>query len=598
MKKSAALLLGLAVVCACAPVQKTPKIAPDAKISTPAAVRVIVQWNIPIGDRTASTITALRGTVIREFASLAEGVYEIPGVALSTLAADTDVRYVSPDRQVKHKLATSAATINAPQVWNSGFNGTGVGVAVLDSGINSDDNLGNSPNIVYTNDFTPSAYINGKKAPSFGLDWFGHGHHVAGIISSNGKASRCGNCVKTNAGIAPGASLVNLKVLDSQGYGSDSQVIAAIDDAIQLKNTYKIRVMNLSLGRPVYESYTLDPLCQAVEAAWKAGIVVVVAAGNDGRDNSVGNQGYGTILAPGNDPYVLTVGAMKTMNTEDRSDDLVASYSSKGPTAVDHIVKPDIVAPGNLIESLLAQHGTLPLTNPQNAITLNSIQGGPVPGKPAVGGTVPTNPTQQPPQVNFGSGWSPKYYTLSGTSMAAAVVSGAVADVLQAHPFLTPDQVKILLMQTASKSFPSSSTVVDPLGNVYTDYYDMFTIGAGYLDLQAAMQGVANLPAAGNAMSPVSSCADDGTITVSFDLQSAWINQSVWPDRSIWGASAVWSSSVLTGTSILWDSRSIWGASTAEAARGLWGATSIWSTSADQSATTLQSESVEITGEN
>jgi len=97
-------------------------------------------------------------------------------------------------------------------------------------------------------------------------------------------------------------------------------------------------------------------LCQAVEAAWKAGIVVVVAAGNDGRDNSFGTNGYGTIEAPGNDPYVITVGAMKTEATATRSDDLIASYSSKGPTPVDHIVKPDIVAPGNRVVSLNASH--------------------------------------------------------------------------------------------------------------------------------------------------------------------------------------------------------------------------------------------------
>ena len=100
------------------------------------------------------------------------------------------------------------------------------------------------------------------------------------------------------AGVAPGVNLINLKVLDASGEGSDSFVMAAINRAIALKNTYNIRVINLSLGRPVFESYTQDPLCQAVEAAWKAGIVVVVSAGNDGRDNTYGNDGYGTINAP------------------------------------------------------------------------------------------------------------------------------------------------------------------------------------------------------------------------------------------------------------------------------------------------------------
>src|ERR1035437_4160738 len=107
---------------------------------------------------------------------------------------------------------------------------------------------------------------------------------------------------------------VNLKVLDRYGAGTDSMVIAAIQRAIALKNTYHIKVINLSLGRPVMESYTLDPLCQAVEQAWKAGIVVVVAAGNQGRNNSAGTSGYGTISSPGNDPYVITVGAMKDID--------------------------------------------------------------------------------------------------------------------------------------------------------------------------------------------------------------------------------------------------------------------------------------------
>ena len=251
--------------------------------------------------------------------------------------------------------------------------------------------------IVFTDDFTPTAYVKGKRSQSFGQDWYGHGQHLAGIVASNGKASTCDHCTQSMVGIAPGARLIDLKVLDSFGEGTDSQVIAAIDEAISLKNDYNIRVINLSLGRPVYESYKLDPLCQAVEAAWQAGIVVVAAAGNEGRDNSTNNLGYGTILAPGNDPYVITVGSMKTMNTPGRSDDRMASYSSRGPTAVDQIVKPDLIAPGNLIVSLLAQHGTMPLSNPQNAVTNASIQGGGTPDKPPSGGKVPTDPTQQPP---------------------------------------------------------------------------------------------------------------------------------------------------------------------------------------------------------
>lgn len=118
---------------------------------------------------------------------------------------------------------------------------------------------------------------------------------MSGIIAGNAKWSTCSSCTRSFRGIAPNANILDLRVLDANGESTDSTVIAAIDTAISLKAQYNIRVINLSLGRPVYESYTQDPLCQAVEAAWQAGIVVVAAAGNDGRDNSFDSNGYGTI---------------------------------------------------------------------------------------------------------------------------------------------------------------------------------------------------------------------------------------------------------------------------------------------------------------
>src|SRR5262249_19243493 len=182
-------------------------------------------------------------------------------------------------------------------------------------------------------------------------DAYGHGTHVAGIIAGNGRSSQSGYA-QQYVGLAPNANIINLRVLDATGAGADSQVIAAIQRAVQLRNTYNIRVINLSLGRGIFETYSFDPLCEAVENAWRAGIVVVVAAGNAGRDNSNGKNGYGTIEAPGNDPSVITVGATNTQGTPDRVDDTIASYSSKGPTARDHVVKPDLVAPGNRVVSL------------------------------------------------------------------------------------------------------------------------------------------------------------------------------------------------------------------------------------------------------
>jgi serine protease AprX len=184
--------------------------------------------------------------------------------------------------------------------------------------------------IVYKQSFVPGDTNTGDK--------FGHGDHVAGIVGGNGKKSTGNSYDYKIRGIAPNVSLVDLRVLNNTGAATDSTVIAAIQKAIDLKSTYNIRVINLSLGRTYTTSYTSDPLCQAVQQAWAAGIVVVVAAGNLGRDNSYGNNGYGTITAPANRPYLITVGAMNTMLTLSRSDDIVASYSSKGPTQIDHFI--------------------------------------------------------------------------------------------------------------------------------------------------------------------------------------------------------------------------------------------------------------------
>ena len=370
----------------------------------------------------------------------------------------------------------------------------------------------------------------------------------------------------------------NLRVLDENGNGTDSMVIAAIEQAIALKDTYNIRVINLSLGRPVYESYTQDPLCQAVEQAWKASIVVVVAAGNDGPDNSFGTQGYGTITAPGNDPYVITVGAMKTEGTDARTDDLIASYSSKGPTQIDHIVKPDIVAPGNHVVSLLAkQNARLVVGNPANNVSVSYYQD-------------PKN-----------HGVSNTYFMLSGTSMETPVVSGGIADLLQAKPSLTPDQVKALIMQTAYKTFPTSSTATDPVSGLsYISDYDIFTVGAGYLNLQAAFQNISSSPAGLSALSP--NALYDGTtgaVTLSPDSSSVWGMQArgaqtVWNMQSVWGARAVWGPQAVSSTRAVWSTggdvtgtRAMWGT------RAVWGTTAVAST---QSVSSTSNDAAEAAG--
>lgn len=368
-----------------------PKMARELSAKDPAsAVRVIVQFKSALSPEQHQRVTSRQGTLRHELGLIKSGAYTVPAARLQELAADPAVAHISEDHMLKGMLNNTAGAVNVDAAWDRGLTGSGIGVAIIDSGISDVDDLRrHGSRIVYRENFLQSA-----QATSTG-DFYGHGEHVAGIVGGNGDDSSCWLCFKTFRGMAPRVNLIDLRVLDSQGNGTDSYVIAAIGRAIQLKELFNIRVINISLGRPIFESYTVDPLCQAVEAAWQAGIVVVVAAGNDGRDNSFQNDGYGTINAPGNDPLVITVGAMKTMGTPQRTDDLIASYSSKGPTLVDHIVKPDLVAPGNQVVSLLAPAGTLQGAFPANDVPLNYYQ------------------------WTWWSGPSGKYFTLSGTSMAA-----------------------------------------------------------------------------------------------------------------------------------------------------------------------------------
>jgi serine protease AprX len=268
------------VMLAAAPVVfgGTPKISKDLEAVDPGAIiDVIIQFKHAPTGQYHRNVESLGGTHKTDLELVKGGLYAIPRRALEQLAQDPEVAYITPDRKHRALLNVSTAAINAPVAWNSGLDGSGIGVAVIDSGISPLNDLGgkgqNNSRIVYTQSF------NGMS----GADADGHGTHVAGIIGSNGSSSH-----GIFTGVAPNVNLINLQVLDANGNATDSAVISAIETAIQLQSQYNIRVINLSLGRSVYESYTLDPLCQAVEQAWKAGMVVVAAAGNDGRDNSQG----------------------------------------------------------------------------------------------------------------------------------------------------------------------------------------------------------------------------------------------------------------------------------------------------------------------
>ncbi len=545
MVKKLTFILILAVFSAAA--QSTghnPKLSAELVAKDPLAqCNVIVQWKHIASEASHQKVLSRGGTIRRRYAKMAFGAYTVRASALNDLANDPEVSFVAPDRPVHAKLDYTAAAVNAPTAWNANLTGAGIGIALIDSGVNPSVDFDTRHRIVYSEDFTSGATTQtlaftllNMLGPTVAPDLYGHGEHVAGILAGNGASSSCGLCDRSLKGIAPGANLINLRVLDENGAGLDSEVIAAIDTAIRLAPLYNIRVINLSLGRPVYESYTNDPLCQAVEEAWKAGIVVVVAAGNDGRDNFSGNNGYGTIEAPGNDPYVITVGAMKTEGTYTRTDDLIASYSSKGPTLVDGIVKPDLVAPGNLVVSLLAStSATLAVQNPSNIVPLSYYE----------------NTTDSNPGNTF--------FLLSGTSMATPVVSAAAALLLHDNPKMTPDQVKARLMLTAYKTFPTSSVATDPTtGMTYVSYYDIFTVGAGYLDIGAALAN--RSLAQGTTLSPTAVYnTSKGTVGFVPDPTAVWNLTGVWGPQNDYDVRAVWGVKAIDATSTVWAVNKVWG---------------------------------------
>jgi subtilisin family serine protease len=240
-------------------------------------------------------------------------------------------------------------------------------------------------------------FVEGSRVPE---DPNGHGSHVAGIIAN----SQVGPDGEWN-GVAPGVQLVGVRVLDEKGEGNYEQVIQGIQWVIDHKDEYNIKVMNLSLVSLVQSPYWADPLNLAVMKAWEQGITVVAAAGNNGPDAM-------TVGVPGNNPYAITVGAFTDNFTPlDWSDDYITPFSAAGPT-LDGFTKPDLVAPGAHIVSTMPDESYLARGHNSNWV-------------------------------------SPHYFSMAGTSQAAAVVSGVAALTLSQNPNLTPDQVKFRLMYSA-----------------------------------------------------------------------------------------------------------------------------------------------------
>jgi serine protease AprX len=380
------------------------------------------------GTPARDLIDAVSGVSGRFFAWLGGQVARVPDSSLEWLASQPEIAAVSLDRAVRGTLQDAAGAIGARWVADQlGVDGKGVGVATIDSGVTAwhDDLDGR---VAHFADF-----VSGNGEP---YDDYGHGTHVAGIVAGSGRDSD-----GLRKGIAPGAHLIVLKALDATGNGYTSTVIAAIDYAIAHRAAYNIRVINLSVAAGVYESYLKDPLTLAAKRAVDAGIVVVAAAGNNGR-RAGGEAEYGGIASPGNAPWVLTVGAVNPMGTTDRGDDVVAAFSSRGPSAIDRSAKPDLVAPGVGIESTTDPSSALFAANPTSRLW----------------GTTPT--VMEP------------YLRLTGTSMSAPVVAATVALMLEANPSLTPNAVKAILQYTAESRRG----------------FNHLTQGAGFLNARGAVQ--------------------------------------------------------------------------------------------------------------
>jgi serine protease AprX len=452
-------------------------------------VRAVNSASLPL---VGTLIQQAGGSLGRPLSIIEARAADVPNAALLTLAANAAIARIAADRLTTATNERTGPTVGATEVRQTyGYDGTGIGIAVIDSGAAAShadlaDGSG-APRIAQFVDFVSN------EAAAY--DDFGHGTHVAGIIAGNGFDSG-----GLRAGIAPGAQLVVLKVLDGAGRGRISDLIAALDYVVANRTMYSIRVVNVSIGAGVYESCDTDMLTVAAKRVEQTGIVVVAAAGNNGR--SGGTAQYGGITAPGNAPWVLTVGASSHQGTVDRADDTMAAFSSRGPTAVDHLAKPDLVAPGLGLESLSSPGSALYASRPQ-ALLAGTIDPGYLP-----------------------------YASLSGTSQATPVVSGSVALMLQANPALTPNAVKAILQYTA-EIYPG---------------YDALTQGAGFLNTAGAVELARYF---GAPSSPYPSAPN-------------WSRQVIWGSHRLTGGNLTptanaWSNSVQWGAAMAGSANVVWG---------------------------------------
>ncbi len=411
-----------------------PELLALAEKNPDGFVRVIVQKR-SASDAAEQLVTELGGMVVQDLGLINAFAAEVPAKAITQFADSNAVRWVSldaPMRSMQEDLpnppepdaAIDASrqvnvynqVIGADRLWNqdSKLNGKGVAVAVVDSGVYKTGDLPGSQLVE----------VDSNRGYHDSKDRYGHGTFVAGVIAGNGNKSH-----GLHIGVAPKARIISVKVSDDIGSATASSVVAGLQWVYENVDKYNIRVVNLSLNSSVAAPYETDPLCAAVEMLWLRGIVVVVSAGNSGT---------APLYPPANDPFVITVGATDDAGTPELDDDTVASFSAYGTTELG-FSKPDLVAPGKNIIAFMPGNKNLRIAEEHQ---LNRV--------------------------------TDHYFRMSGTSVSAPMVSGAVALLLQDEPNLTPDQVKHRLMVTANNDWPG---------------YDSSRAGAGYLDIYAAVYG-------------------------------------------------------------------------------------------------------------
>lgn len=364
------------------------------------SLRLLVHETTPSSHVAEDLVHALGGTVTRQLPLIGGFAATLPEVRVPTLARDTSVTELSVDGRIQMASAATDAwdDIEPNLAWRKairlnrlpdGVDGSGVTVAMIDTGVAHVADLGDR--VVARVDFTPGG--NGEDA-------YGHGTHLAGVIAGDGSSSS-----GKWRGVAPGARLVSVKVAGPDGSTDVSVVIAALQWVVSHRYEYGVKILNLAFGTDSLQSYAVDPLNAAVERAWAAGITVVVSAGN---------RGPGTINKPGDDPYVITVGAVDVNRTVDRWDDEVAPFSSSART-VDGFVKPDLVAPGTTIVATRDVGSTIDALHPEAVLDGSYLKG-------------------------------------TGTSQAGAIVSGVAALLYQVRPWLRPNAVKSILLGSTIRS--------------------------------------------------------------------------------------------------------------------------------------------------